>query len=245
MSSKLEEYLSGVKAVVPILFGVIPFGMIYGVLAVDAGMTSLESQAMSIIVFAGSAQFIVAQLIGNAVLPVVVVVTIAVVNLRHLLYSASISPYFVHLSRPWKYVLAYFLTDEAYAVAITHFRELDKIEDEYLHKGEMPITLSLRSKHRYWYYLGAGSGLWSSWQISTAAGLYLGAVIPESWSLDFTLSLTLIALVVPTLEDRASILSAVTAGVIAVIAFALPYKLGLLAAAFCGIFVGFLVKIKT
>ena len=87
--------------------------------------------------------------------------------------------------------------------------------------------------------------MWSSWQISTAAGIYLGAIIPESWSLDFTLSLTLIALVVPALDDRASLLSAVTAGLIAVIAFTLPYKFGLLAAAFCGILVGVLVRKKS
>ncbi len=245
MSSKQKEFLSGIKAVIPILFGVIPFGMIYGVLALDAGMSAIESQAMSSIVFAGSSQFIATQLIGNAVLGIVVVITIGVVNLRHLLYSASISPYFVDLSRAWKYFLAYFLTDEAYAVAITHFRNLDRKKKEIDPGEKMTDDLVSQIENKHWYYLGAGIGLWSTWQISTAAGIYLGAIIPESWSLDFTLSLTLIALVVPALEDRASLLSAITAGLIAVLAFALPYKFGLLAAAFCGILVGVLIRKKS
>lgn len=245
MSSKTREFLSGVKAVFPILIGVIPFGMIYGVLALDAGMSPIETQAMSSIVFAGSSQFIATQLIGNAVLGIVIVATIGVINLRHLLYSASISPYFAKLSRSWKYFLAYFLTDEAYAVAITHFRKLDLHAEEFEQGGKLPEVLSDHIKNRHLYYLGAGMGLWSSWQISTAAGIYLGAIIPQSWSLDFTLSLTLIALVVPTLEDRASVLSAVTAGLIAVFAFTLPYKFGLLIAAFSGILVGVLIKRKS
>jgi len=242
MSSKYREFLSGVKAVIPILFGVIPFGMIYGVLALDSGMSPIASQAMSSIVFAGSSQFIATQLIGNAVVGVVIVITIGVVNLRHLLYSASISPYFVDLSRPWKYLLAYFLTDEAYAVAITHFRNFDRNEKEILQGEKKNEVLFSQKRYKQWYYLGAGFGLWSTWQISTVVGIYMGAIIPESWSLDFTLSLTLIALVIPTLEDRASLLSALTAGLIAVLAFSLPYKLGLLAAAFCGILVGMLIR---
>jgi predicted branched-subunit amino acid permease len=245
MSSKRKEFLSGVRAVIPILFGVIPFGMIYGVLALDAGMSPAESQAMSSIVFAGSSQFIATQLIGNAVLGVVIVLTIGIINLRHLLYSASISPYFVDLSRPWKAFLAYFLTDEAYAVAISHFRNLDRSEKEIIQGEKNHEDLTSRIRYKHWYYLGAGFGLWSTWQISTAAGIYMGAIIPENWSLDFTLSLTLIALVVPTLEDRASLLSAITAGLIAVLAFSLPYKLGLLAAALCGILIGVLIRKKS
>lgn len=245
MNLKLKEFLSGVRGVIPMLVGVIPFGMIYGVLALDAGITPVETQAMSSIVFAGSSQFIATQLIGNSVVGIVVVLTIAVVNLRHMLYSASISPYFTHLSRWWKLALAYFLTDEAYAVGITHFRNLDELQKNIGEDQQFHVELTERILNKHWYYLGAGLGLWTSWQFSTAAGIYLGVIIPENWSLDFALALTLIALVVPTLHDRASLLSAVTAGVAAVLVFPLPYKSGLIIAAFLGIIVGMFVRNKS
>jgi predicted branched-subunit amino acid permease len=242
MRPQFPEFISGLKAVLPILIGVIPFGMIYGVLALDAGMLPVQAQAMSSIVFAGSSQFIATQLIGGSVIGIVIVLTIVIVNLRHLLYSASIAPYFKNLSKTRKVFLAYFLTDEAYAVAIAHFRSLDREQSHQKQAKNNSEHLIIRSKYKYYYYLGAGFGLWSIWQISTAAGIYLGAIIPESWSLDFTLALTLIALVVPTFEDRASLIAALVAGLISVFAFTMPYKIGLLVAAFVGITAGVFLK---
>lgn len=194
--------------------------MIYGILALGAGMSATEAQAMSAIVFAGSAQFMLVQLVELGTPALVMILTGFVINLRHALYSASIAPYTRHLSLPWKTIVAYLLTDEAYAVVITYFRK----GSEY--------------KHRHWYFLGAGLALWSSWQISSAVGIFLGARVPPEWSLDFTLALTFIALVIPALEDRPSVLAAIAAGVAAVLAFGLPYKLGLLVAALVGIVVG-------
>ena len=94
------------------------------------------------------------------------------------------------------------------------------------------------SGYRHWFYLGAGITLWSCWQLSTAAGIFLGAQIPNSWGLDFTLALTFIALVFPAINDRPSLLAAISAGVTALLARGLPYKLGLIAAAIVGIAVG-------
>jgi 4-azaleucine resistance transporter AzlC len=222
--SSRNQLWRGVKAELPILVGVIPFGMIYGVLAIGAGIPAGEAQAMSVIVFAGSAQFITAQLFANGVPGLVILVTAAVVNLRHVLYSASIAPYIQRLPWFWKGILAYLLTDEAYAVVITHYQE------------KTPMEASESNSH--WYFLGAGLALWSTWQVSTAVGIFLGAQVPAGWSLDFTLALTFIALVVPALKDRSDGLAALAAGIVAVLAFGLPYKLGLLAAALIGIFVG-------
>lgn len=187
---------------------------------------------MSAIVFAGSAQFIAAQLFGTATPALVIILTVAVVNLRHALYSASIAPYIKGLTPAWKWGLAYLLTDEAYAVSITHYQE-----------GEQPHSkLPPTSENKHWFFLGAGLTLWSTWQLSTAAGVFIGAQVPESWSLDFTLALTFIALVVPTLKDRASFGAALAAGIMAVLAFTLPYKMGLLIAALVGIMVGFIIE---
>ena len=230
--SPRSEFLAGIKAELPILLGVMPFGMIYGVLAVGAGLPVGAAQALSVIVFAGSALFVGAQLFRLSTAQrwatpgVIVVLTTFVVNLRHILYSASIAPYLKRLHWRWKLILAYLLTDEAYAVAITHY---DRTSDE-------------GAPHRHWYFLGAGLALWSTWQVSTATGILLGAQIPSSWALDFTLALTFIALVAPMLNDTPSAAAALVAGLAAMLTIGWPYKLGLMAAAVSGIAAGLLVE---
>jgi 4-azaleucine resistance transporter AzlC len=214
------EFFYGVINELPLLLGVFPFGMIYGVLALQALLPVAAAQAMSSIIFAGSAQFISTQLLAQGIPLVILVGTIFIVNLRHMLYSASIAPYTRHLSRPWKALLAYFLTDEAYVIAIAHYNEDTPLE------------------RKHWYFLGAGVTLWTGWQIATAAGIFLGAQVPAAWSLDFALALTFIALVVPALKDRPAVVAAIVAGIIALVAYPLPYKLGLIAAAFGGIISG-------
>ncbi len=232
-----KEFFSGIQAELPILLGVLPFGMIYGALAISAGIPAVQAQAMSAIVFAGSAQFVTAQLVHLAVPGLVIFLTAGVVNLRHALYSASLAPFVKHLSIRWKILLAYLLTDEAYAVTITHYlNSLPPVETE----TGSPVTGSTpQSDKRHFFFFGAGLALWTTWQLSTAAGILIGAIIPQSWSLDFTLALTFIALVVPNLRDRPSIAAALSAGVTAVAAANLPYKLGLFLAAVIGVSVGY------
>lgn len=221
MTTPRTAFLGGVKAELPILLGVLPFGMIYGVLALEAGMGVVEAQGMSSVVFAGSAQFVIAQLIAVGTPALVIFVTASLVNLRHALYSASLAPYLRHLRPGWRWLLAYLLTDEAYAVAVLHYQDESK-----------PL------EYKHWYFLGAGLALWTTWQLSTAAGIILGDQIPDSWSLDFTLALTFIALVVPALKERADLAAALTGGLTAVLLFNLPYQLGLVAGALLGIAVG-------
>jgi len=216
----MKNFWAGIRAEIPLLIGVFPFGLIYGALALSAGLSTSTAQMMSSIVFAGSEQFITAQLVYESAPGFVIVLTIAVVNLRHMLYSASLAPYLAALPTRWKGLLSYLLTDEAYAPTIIHYEK----------EG---IT-----SYAHWYLFGAGFSLWFNWQISTALGIFLGTAIPESWSLDFALPLTFIAMVVPVLKDRPAIAAALAAGVVALIAFSLPYKLGLILAALVGITVG-------
>ncbi len=223
-----KEFLEGCRDELPLLLGVAPFGMIYGLLALDAGIDRATAQAMSSVVFAGSSQFVATQLVREGAPALVLVLTIFVVNLRHALYSASVAPYVRHLPLRWKLVLSYLLTDEAYAVA----------GSRYARDGGRPDP----SPHRHWYFLGAGLTLWTAWQLSTAAGVFLGAKVPASWSLDFTLALTFIAIVFPTLRDLAAGAAALSAGIVAVLAFGLPYKLGLIVAAGAGIAAGLAVE---
>jgi len=216
----MQEFLLGIKGELPILLGVTPLGMIYGVLATSAGLAVWDAQAMSSVVFAGSSQFMLIQLVNLGAPAIMMILTGFVINLRHALYSASVAPYIRHLSTLWKFILSYLLTDEAYAVAIIHYQD----ESE--------------SKNKHWFLLGAGIALWSCWQLSTAAGIFLGAQVPPNWGLDFTLALTFIALAVPAINDKASFLSALSAGLTAILTRGLPYKLNLIAAALVGITVG-------
>ena len=219
-TTRAREFWTGVRDEAPILLGVAPFGLIFGALAVHAGMTTLAAQAMSSIIFAGSAQFIAAQLIGSGTSGLVILMVVFVVNLRHALYSASVAPHVRQLKTGWKLLLSYLLTDEAYAVTITHYNR----------EGDQPEA--------HWYFLGAGLTLWSAWQASTALGIFVGARIPPDSPLSFVLPLTFIALVVPAIRDRAAAAAAVVAGLAGLLTVNFPLKTGLLAAALVGILTG-------
>ncbi len=226
VSSPRQQFLNGVRDELPILVGVIPFGMIYGILALSAGLNPLDAQAMSSVIFAGSSQFMTVRLLQAGTPALVIVLTGFMINLRHALYSATLAPYTRNLSARWKALLSYLLTDEAFAVAVLHYQR----------EGTTP--------NGHWYFFGAGLALWTSWQVSTAVGIFLGAQVPASWGLDFTLPLTFIALVVPSLKDRAGIVTAVVASLAALAFFSLPYKLGLVGSILLAIAIGMWVDGK-
>jgi 4-azaleucine resistance transporter AzlC len=217
--SRRAEFWAGFRDELPLLVGVAPFGMAYGALAVDSGVSEALAQAMSAIIFAGASQIVAVQLIGSTP-AAVLVFTILLVNLRHLLYGASLAREVEALPVRWRWLLAYLLTDEAYAVTVARYR-----------RGDL-------SPYRHWYFLGAGLALWATWQVTTALGVFAGAAVPESWSLDFALPLTFIAIVVPALHGRAALGAAATAGLVASIGAHWPYGLGLLSGAACGLVAG-------
>ncbi|NJP06444.1 MAG: AzlC family ABC transporter permease [Chloroflexaceae bacterium] len=219
-SSRSSAFLRGAVATLPLLVGAAPFGLVYGALATGVGLSPALVQAMSAIVFAGSAQFVIVQMLEQSTPLLVILLTATIINLRHVLYSASIAPFIVHLGHRWKGGLAYLLTDEAYAIGVTHYQR-------------QPEAL-----YRHWYLAGAGLALWSTWQASTAAGIVLGYALPADWSLDFAIVLTFIALLVPAVRDRLSGEVALVAGLTAVLVTALPLNLGLLVATLVGIVVG-------
>lgn len=221
-----SRFWAGVRAELPLLVGVFPFGLIYGTLALKAGIPSIAAQAMSSVVFAGSSQFAAAQLVHDAAPAFVIVLTIAIINLRHMLYSASLAPYLRGLSMRWKILLSYLMTDEAYAVAVLNYERI----------GAAAAS--------HWYFFGAGLALWSTWQFSTALGIWLGAALPSAWPLDFALPLTFIAMVVPALKNRPAVTASLSAGLVALLAYSLPYKLGLILAALTGIVVGTLLEAR-
>lgn len=214
------EFFAGMRAQAPLLVGVAPFGMAYGAYAANTGLPVGLSQAMSAIVFGGASQFVAVRLIANDVPGAIIVLATLLVNMRHMLYSAALAPYTDHLARRWRWLLAYLLTDEAYATAITRYRR------------------GAASVHAHWFFFGTGVALWATWQAATAIGLFVGAAVPDSWSLDFALPLTFLAILMPALRGRPSVAAAVVAGVVAVIGFRWPYGTGLLMAMLAGMATG-------
>ena len=214
------EFMLGVKAMLPMLLGAVPFGVAYGALGLASGLGALSVLGMSSVVFAGSAQIVAVQLFNAAAPVAVMLVTILMVNLRHVLYSASLNPKLKRLSSRWKWILSYFLTDEAYAVTIIHY---DK---------------NSASLNNHWFFLGAGVTMWSAWQASTAIGVFVGTVIPKNLPLDFAITLTFIALLIPMLKDRTNVVVSVTAGIVAFSTLNLPFRLNLIIAVIFAVGVG-------
>ncbi len=213
------EFIDGLRAFVPMSMSILPFGLVCGAAASNAGLTAGQALAMSWIIFAGSAQIASTQLFAGGAPLLVILATATIINLRFLMYGASLSRHFGGLSRQWQAAIAYLLTDQAFALTI-------------LRRGANP-----RQPHLHWFYLGLAGATWVCWQLATIAGILLGSLVPASWSLDFIVPLTFIAMLVPLLTGRAMVLAAVTGGSAAVL-LVLPLQLNLIVAALLGVAAG-------
>ena len=213
----------GALSAASLLIGIVPWGVVAGVAMVSAGLSRAESVAMSLLVFAGSAQLAVLPLLIAKAPLWVMYATALVVNLRYIIYSAVLAPYFGHLPRPWRALLSYITVDGMFALFVGRFRPDDG------------------NPHKHWFFLGGSLLMWAAWQLSSWIGIFAGAMIPKEWSLEFASTLGLIALLMPLLFDRAVVWGAIAAGVVALVAAKLPLNLGLLAAILAGVAVGLAV----
>jgi len=219
---RVEEFLAGCRDEAPLQLGVIPFGMLYGIGALAAGMPVWLAQLTSMLVFAGAAQLVIVQMLAAAAGALPIGLTAVLLNLRHMLYSASVAEHVRHLPRRWRVLLAYLLTDEAYAVAILRYAR--------------PVGPGPDLRH--WYFLGCGLTLWGCWQLSTALGIAFGARIPPEWDIDFAVPLTFIALLTLLVKERAGQAAALVAALAVLALAALPYRLGLVLAIVLGLLAG-------
>lgn len=217
----LKEFADGARDTIPMMVGAAPFGVIFGTLVTSGPLRLWHGQLMSLTVFAGSAQFIALGLIAGHAGLIVVWATTFVVNLRHLLYSATLAPYVARLSPRWRCALAALLTDEVFAVTYNHYRLAP------------PGAIGPQ------YFLGSGLAMYTNWQIWTLVGLLSGAAFPhlQSLGLDFAMVATFIAIVAPQLVALRYI-AAAAAGMLAWLGYDWPYKLGLLVAVAGGVAVG-------
>ena len=224
LPSPREEFVAGVRDIAPVLLGAIPFGFVAGVATIASGLTPLEGMALSVLSFSGIAQLIVCQLIAAGSPALVAIGAAAVVSLRHMMYSAAIAPHLAHLSTRWRALLAFLMTDQSFAMTVKHFSE----------PGERG--------NRHWHVLGNSVTLYLFWQAAVAIGIALGAQIPATWSLDFAVVLTFIALLVPAVRTRADLAAAIVAAGVALIAAGLPYRLALVVASIAGIAAGLAIE---
>lgn len=219
-----EAFIDGIRALMPMVPGVIPFGLVTGITAVEQGLSPFATLGMTLLFYAGSAQMAALQLLRNDAFALVILLTALVINLRFVMYSASLAAYLHHLPRRWKWPLAYMLSDQAYALSI------------------MKLSSIKTGSSIHWFYAGTAFSMWLSWQLSVMAGVFLGAGIPANWSLEFAIPLSFLALLVPAIRNSASLAAACVGGVVALLAIGLPYNLGLLLASFCGICTGLFVE---
>lgn len=218
------DLLAGIRAAGPIVLGIVPFALVAGITAVGAGMTVAEAVGMSVLVFAGASQLAAIDLIGSNAPVAVVVGTAVVINVRMLMYSASIAPYFQPFSTRLRALLAYVLTDQAYAMSVAEYERNDE-------------------RSRLWYYVGIAATLWVVWQLGTLVGAVVGTGVPASLGLEFALPLVFLALLVPAMKDRATTSAGLLSGAVALGAttIGVPLGLDLPIAALTGILAGLAV----
>ena len=214
MNDRLKTLSRGIIDVSPLMIPVVPFGIIFGVIGMELGLSAYMTFGMSIIIFGGASQIVLLQLFSGGASSFVTITSVGAVNSRHLLYGAVFAEYLSHLKLTWKLILSYVLIDQSFAVSNTYFKK--NKENEYKH----------------YHLLGAGFTCWTVWQISTILGIVLGSIVPEELGLSFTISLTFLALLINDFRNFKKIIVMLVSGIVATIGYtAIPFHAYIIVAA--------------
>ena len=226
MNKRLKTLTKGIADVSPLMIPVAPFGIIFGVIAMELGLSPYMTFGMSVIIFGGASQIVLLQLFSGGASSLVTITSVGAVNSRHLLYGAVFSEYLSHLKLSWKVILSYILIDQAFAVSNTYFKK--NKENEFKH----------------YHLLGAGFTCWTVWQISTILGIVLGSVVPEELGLSFTISLTFLALLINDFRKFKNIIVMLVSGVVATIGYnTIPFQAYIIVAALSALLVATLLTL--
>ena len=217
---KLEVFKQGIFEELPLQLGVFPFGIIYGIMAIESGLTPVQTFLMSSIIFGGASQVAFVQLISSNAPFGVIVTTVTAINSRHFLYSISMMEYLKSLSLKWRIVLAYLLTDEAYAISIRKF--INEPNISFLH----------------FHLLGTGITLFLSWQTSTLMGVLLGGDLPQFLDLQFIIPLTFIAIIVPMINSISTFLVVIASAFSGLILKSLDINFWIIVSGIIGVVIG-------
>ena len=225
-STRKSEFIGGFKATFPLVVGAVPFGIIFGALSVNAGLSIKGTMGMSLFVFAGSSQFIAAGLLATGASVGTIILTTFIVNLRHALYATTLAPHMKYLSQKWLLPLGFWLTDETFLVSVQRYNQDD------------------RSPYKHWFMFGSAIFMYTNWQICTLIGVMTGSAIsdPAGWGLDFAMVATFIGMLVPMVKDRAILGAICVAAVCALILNGLPNQIGLFSATLLGIMTGIFLE---
>ena len=229
MNGKLKIFLKGVIDVSPLMIPVVPFGLIFGVLAIDVGFTPLETMGMSLIIFGGASQIVLLQLFSGGASSLVIISSVGAVNSRHLLYGAVVSEHLSDLKLIWKIIISYFLIDQAFARSNEYFK---KNKDE----------------NKYFHLIGGGATCWIIWQSTTFLGIILGAAIPEKLGLSFAIPLTFLALLINDFRKFINVFVIIVSGLVATLGYnIIPFKAYVIVAALIGLLLAIILTkmIKT
>ena len=217
MNGKLKIFLKGVIDVSPLMIPVVPFGLIFGVLAIDVGFTPIETMGMSLIIFGGASQIVLLQLFSGGASSLVIISSVGAVNSRHLLYGAVVSEHLSDLKLIWKIIISYFLIDQAFARSNEYFK---KNKDE----------------NKYFHLVGGGATCWIIWQSTTFLGIILGAAIPEKLGLSFAIPLTFLALLINDFRKFVNVFVIIVSGIVATLGYnVIPFKAYVIVAALIGL----------
>ena len=219
MNSKYKIFLKGIVDVSPLMIPVFPFGLIFGILAIDVGFSPLATMGMSLIIFGGASQIVLLQLFSGGASSLVIISSVGAVNSRHLLYGAVVSEHVSDLKLIWKIIISYFLIDQAFARSNDYFKENN-------------------DKNKYFHLIGGGVTCWVIWQTTTFLGIILGAAIPEKLGLSFAVPLTFLALLINDFRKLINVFVIVTSGLVATLGYNyIPYKAYVIVAALIGLLV--------
>ena len=218
MNSNFKIFLKGIIDVSPLMIPVVPFGLIFGILAIDIGFSPLATMGMSLIIFGGASQIVLLQLFSGGASSLVIISSVGAVNSRHLLYGAVVSEHVSDLKLFWKIIISYFLIDQAFARS-----------NEYFKKSN--------DKNKYFHLIGGGVTCWVIWQTTTFLGIILGSAIPEKLGLSFAVPLTFLALLVNDFRKMINVIVIIISGLVATLGYNyIPYKAYVIVAAFAGLF---------
>jgi len=217
-----SAYLTGIRDASPFILVVVPFGLLFGVVATEAGLDLLETMTMTVLVIAGAAQFTAIALMLDHAPVFIVLLTALAVNLRMAMYSAAMVPHLGKASLRMRLLLAYFMVDQSFAVSIR----------KYEARPDMPMPA------RIGYFLGTCSPLVPMWYLSSYIGAVAGSAIPPEFSLDFAIPICFIALSAPAMRRPQYFVAACVSIVAALALVWVPYNLGLIGAAILAMVAG-------
>lgn len=218
----MSSYWRGLRDGTPFLILVFPFGMLFGVVATESGLSVAQSVWFSVVVIAGASQFTALQLLNDNAPAAVALASALAVNLRMAMYSASLTPHLGPAPLWQRVILSYILVDQTYAGASLEY--------------EKRPTLSLQEKVAYFF--GYATPICPPWYLATWLGAVLGSAIPTELGLDFAVPIAFLAMIGPMLRTPAHWIAALVATVLALLFTWLPYNLGLMVAGIAGMMAG-------